>query len=231
MNEMKFVERQRAYIGMTLEVGVPTARARGELLVEANYLQSVSMAILAIAVSEYGSYEESQSLRKELDFRGSLRAALETTGRYFRSLAAGSNGAGGTFNLCSLTHCCWLEAMSSEADEFLSYANAAHRGTPFWIEYARGLDCLAHGRDYIPRELKLKGQEVYWATYLRWIAALVSGGNGLEERQAVIDGFRRRQQDKRIRDDNTFTEGCSSHPVRWDYRMESIVKLLAVQTR
>lgn len=226
MNAMSFLERQRAYISMTLEVGVPAARARGELLVESNYLQSVSMAMLAIAVSEYASFEESHALREELDFRESLRAALEATGRYAKSIGAGKNGGSNTFYLCSLTHCCWLEGMTPEADEFVTIANAAGRGTPFWTEYARALDCLVRGRPYVPRELKLKGQEVYWATYLPWIASLAAGRDGREERQAVIVGFRKRQVDKRIRDDDTNTEGCFSHPVRWDYRLESIVKFM-----
>ncbi len=73
------------------------------------------------------------------------------------------------------------------------------------------------------QSLRLRGQEVYWASYLNLIEAANNRRNLDEAISQVNQAFAKRNVDKKIKDDNYETEGSGSHPVKWDYRRDSLL--------
>jgi hypothetical protein len=71
--------------------------------------------------------------------------------------------------------------------------------------------------------MRLRGQEIYWIEYLNLIEAASHGRNVEDALDQVEQGFIKRNSDKRITDDNYETDGSGTHPVRWDYRRDSLM--------
>ena len=84
---------------------------------------------------------------------------------------------------------------------FVSFAerrDIADISTRFWREYAQGMGSLVRCEPYKLPELKLRGQERYWVTYLHLIEAATFGKDLEGPKTMVKDAFASRNTDKRI---------------------------------
>jgi hypothetical protein len=186
----------------------------------------MNLLSLAVEVHDHAAVKDWLSDNGAMSLLCRTRASLERLAIEVGAGRAPPSIYGGNYPHVVFAHLCWALDDFSGGEFFVSFAerlDIADISTQFWREYARGMGSLVRGEPYQLSELKLRGQERYWVTYLHLIEAVVSG-NDLEGPKAGIrDAFARRNTDKRITDDSYETEGSGLHPVRWDYRLDSLL--------
>jgi hypothetical protein len=223
MNKAKSVEGALAAAEIWGKRGEPTWACR-------NY-ESAVVGYLSMAVSLYPDrHSGTNFLAKE----GVPQLVTKVLGLYeeiLSNIRAGKIPAsviGGNYGSSVLCHISWLLALWEEARAFVSISYTPEiraLGTPFWREYAGALQRLLDREEYTPPSgLRLRGLEVHWFAYLELISAITKGLDYTAVIAEARERFRKRNSDKRIRDDHFEIEGSGRAPVRWDFRLESILQ-------
>jgi len=215
-------------IAVSLEAAEDWER-KGEPGWVCNCLSSALMNYLSLAVEEHSSGQtatewlESQRvgslLQRIRNSTQSLADGVETAGLPGSAL-------GGNYHYLVYAHLAWALRHYDEGEWFVAFSqrhDVLEISTPFWREYARAMAALVRREAYAIAELRLRGQERYWAAYLHFIEA-ASRGAGVSDALAEIDrAFAARNADRRIKDDHYEVEGSGLHPVRWDFRRDSLL--------
>lgn len=131
---------------------------------------------------------------------------------------------GGNFHFCVFSHMSWLLRQFEEAQQFVQYAtDPRFESTRFLSEYARALAALTRKTSYQPPSFELKGLERYWWHYLVLISDLTNNRDPADSVNSVKSSFKSKNQDQRLAD-NYDIEGTGKHPVKWDFRLASILE-------
>jgi hypothetical protein len=131
-------------------------------------------------------------------------------------------------NQVTFTHIGWLLDRHAAGDANLAIichpAVTQDPPTKFWPEYHRAMACLVARQPYVPlpRSRMLRGYEKHWASYLGLVTALTSGGNTASALGACAMSFMRRNRDRRL-SSGWLYDGDGRTPVRWDFRLASIL--------
>jgi hypothetical protein len=195
-------------------------------------LSSALLGYLKIAVTEYGdpssgvAWLASQNvvgvLQKQFDTLRALEAEV-TAGRLPISVVAGN------YHPLVYAHLAWCLEKFDLGCSFVAFAErkeVGELGTTFWREYARGMGALVKREPYHPSQLRLKGQEKYWMTYLHLIEAARSGLKVDDVVAELGKQFAARNKDKNIKDDVYQIEGSGNRPVKWDFRRQGLLSYL-----
>ena len=123
-------------------------------------------------------------------------------------------------------HLCWLLSQYKLSESFLELA--AHEDMQkgegkFWPEYYRAITHLRERKAYSPVTLALRSLERYWVTYLYVISDITSGRDPSATIAEMRHSFKKKNEDKRIKDDLYEIEGTVLCPAKWDFRGESIL--------
>ncbi len=206
---------------------------KGEPVWVDSCLSMALMNLLSIAVEEYADHSSAAKWLLSNNVHSILRRSHENVTRIIDAVKAGRlpcSTIGGNYPYLVYAHLSWALQDYPIGESFVTIAerkDIAEISTPFWCEYARGMGSLIRGQPYEFRKLKLRGQEQYWVSYLHLIETATNGRNVDELINAVNQAFVRRNLDKKIKDDNYETEGSGGHPVKWDYRRDSLLAYIA----
>jgi len=195
-------------------------------------LSSALMNYLSIAVEDYPDSESGSAwlvdnsvdalLLRHLNALTDVRADVDKG-------AVPESVLGGNYHHLVFAHLGWLLGDFDTADKFIRIADRVgvrEISTPFWQEYCNALVSLRNGIAYellVPPSLK--DLENYWAEYLRFIAKVTHGKTLSSAATQLDESFAKRNADKSIKDDQYETEGSGRHPVKWDFRRESLFQL------
>jgi hypothetical protein len=193
-------------------------------------VSSALMNLLSIAVEDFPRHSDAATWLLENGTVPLLRQVLEQIERLIAEVDAGRippSTYGGNYPHLVFAHLSWAVQEFSLGESFVGISQLADNAaisTPFWSEYGRGLGALVRDVPFrVPKMTKLRGQEEYWVTYLFLIEA-VSGRESIEGAlQTIEHAFTRRNSDNRIKDDSYEIEGSGDHPVKWDYRRDSLM--------
>lgn len=192
-------------------------------------ITSALMNLLSIAVEEFSNQSDAASWLLENGTVPLLRRTHEQIKRLIAEVDAGRvppSTYGGNYPYLVQAQLAWALGEISFGEHFIAIAereNGSEISTPFWSEYAKGMGSLVRKQEYRVPKMKPRGQEEYWVTYLYLIEAVLNGGSREEALQRIDDAFIARNSDKRIKDDGYEIEGSGTHPVKWDYRRDSLV--------
>jgi hypothetical protein len=184
----------------------------------------LSIAVLAYPTEESGiGYLRAECKTSILDRAFELLRELHIDER--ASLA--DSPPPGIHSLVLGVHAAWLLDSYKEAKAIASICVNEDRlrffqSTPFWRDYAKGINAVAQRRPYMPRELKLSGYEKHWATYCVLMSDICSGNDPSTSIALVEESFARRNKDKRVIGDGL--DGDGTFPVKWDFRKHSLLK-------
>lgn len=195
-------------------------------------LSAALMNYLSIAVEQHSDLKNARAWLVQQEVVALLQRHRTNVEILASEVDAGrlpSSVIAGTFHLLTLGHLAWsLEALTL-GEWFIALSqrrDVLELSTKFWREYARGIGCLVRREAYKAADLKLRGQEKYWMAYLRLVETATQRST-LSNALADIDkAFAARNGDKRIKDDNYETEGSGLHPIRWDYRRDSLMEYI-----
>ena len=186
-----------------------------------------------MAVTENGSPADGTSWLKGQDVARVLQQQLDTLNVLSMDVATGrlpSSAIAGNYHPLVFAHMAWCLDMFSVGESFVAFAegkDVGELGTPFWREYARGMGALVKRDPYCPSQLRLKGQEKYWMSYLHLIEAVCKSQGIGDSVTEVERQFVARNNDKSVRDDAYQIEGSHSHPVKWDFRRQGLLCYVA----
>jgi hypothetical protein len=128
----------------------------------------------------------------------------------------------------TFTHIGWLLGRHAAGDANLAIichpAVAKDPPTKFWAEYNRAMACLVARQPYVPppAERRFRGYEKHWASYVGLVAALTAGRDTASALGACAVSFMRRNRDRRL-SSGWLYDGDGHTPVRWDFRLASIL--------
>jgi hypothetical protein len=205
---------------------------KGQLVWIGRCLSTALMNYLSIALEDYRDAGSASAWLLREGVPALLSRHLDATTRLAADVDArklpGST-LGGNYHHLVFAHLAWLLAARGQGE---SYVNIAVRldvleiSTPFWSEYARGVNSLVRGQEYRMTELRPRGQETHWMAYLRLLEAASSSG-WLDDALAEVDkSFTLRNADKSIKDDSYEIEGSGGHPVKWDFRRHGLLNYI-----
>ena len=196
-------------------------------------LSSALMGYLQIAVKEQADITSGVEWLKAQGFLAVLKRYWETLKGLGDEVSAGclpSSVIGGNYCPLVFAHAAWCLDAFSLGESFVAFAERRDVGelsTSFWREYARGMGALLRREIYHPSILRLRGQEKYWIVYLR-LAESVCNNHTMETAVNEMEkSFAIRNRDKTIQDDAFQIEGAGGGPVKWDFRGNSLLKLVA----
>jgi hypothetical protein len=194
-----------------------------------NCLATAVMNYLSLAVEEYPEMRSAVAWLDRCGVGNLLQRVLKNTqvlADRVEAKALPSPALGGNYHYLVYAHLAWALREFDRGEWFVAFGqrgDVLQISTPFWREYARGMGALVKGQAYESASLKLRGQERYWVSYLQLIE-IASRGEDLTDALAGLDrAFAARNADKRIKDDSYEIEGSALHPVRWDYRRDSLL--------
>jgi hypothetical protein len=202
-------------------------KAKGNVRSELSCLGSALHTLLTVAVAEHDTVESGVAYLHARHGEELLERYYALNAGLLQSFAQGSREAS-VDNEVTFTHICWLLGQHTLGDALLMIVCNSEIAklwphTKFWTEYHRAMACLVSRTPYVPqRPPKLKGYEKCWAPYLDLVAALTSGGHPAAELAACRTSFTRRNRDKRLTDYRQH-DGDGRMPVRWDFRVTSIL--------
>jgi hypothetical protein len=126
-----------------------------------------------------------------------------------------------------LTHVAWLLDLIAVGNELARISTTdTIRATPFLQRYNEALESLATKRDRVSKTVKrIAGLEKYWERYIELILALATNGDVAGNIERCLDGFTKRNADRRLTQDGLVIEGTGVEPVRLDFRLVSISRL------
>lgn len=203
-------------------------------LVRANScLSSAIMNLLSIAVEQYSLQQDAVAWLSGRDACSLLRRYYENVERVIADVEGGrlpSSAYGGNYPYVVYAHLSWALNEFTLGEQFVLVSvreDIADISTPFWHVYSNGMGSLVRNETFKVPVMALRGQEEYWVAYLYLVEA-VSIGCSLNEALSRIDrAFAARNSDNRIKDDSYETEGSGIHPVKWDYRRDSLMSYIS----
>lgn len=190
------------------------------------------MGYLQLALLEHNDPVSGTAWLSSQNFLAILKREFSTLQCISAEVAAGklpSSVLGGNYHYLVFAHAAWCMKDFDLGESFVAFAehkDASSLSTPFWRMYAGGLGALMRRESFRPAEMKLRGQEKYWMSYLRLIEAKCNSRpieNAIAE---IVQLFRLRNCDKKIKDDAYQIEGSGEHPVQWDYRLHGLLGFL-----
>lgn len=224
--------KRQEFISIYIQ-GANNWRDKGVLAREVNSLSSALLNYLAIAVLDYKDSETAQNWFLSDD------NYLSILNRYCESLASlvtkvdngevASSVIAGNYPYLVFAHLAW-SINQIEAGEFfaeVAYHNEVMKtSTPFWQEYSRGINHLIEEQAYIISDLRPKGQEQYWLSYLRLIECATNRQDIESVTFKANNAFTKRNKDKTITDDVYEIEGSGLRPVYWDFRLDGLLNYI-----
>jgi hypothetical protein len=196
-------------------------------------LSSALMNLLSIAVEQHSLHQDAIGWLSERNALSLLRRFYENLERLVAEVDSGrlpSSTYGGNYPYLVYAHLSWALNEFTLGERFVLVSEREDIGdisTPFWRVYSNGMGSLVRGKIFKVPEVSLRGQEEYWVTYLYFIEVVSNGGSPEEALSRIDRAFAARNSDKRIKDDSYETEGSGNHPVRWDYRRDSLMSYIA----
>jgi len=230
-NDEGFDQLQKV-VESALENAKSWERKRNLVWTERNYEHAARLT-LSIAAGKYPDAESAKGYLAERAIVPLLQKVSSLQQALLVEVEAGRVPAdefSGNYILLAFSHlCCVL-------DEFVLARDFAWRAfhpeimstsTNFWYDYARGYKCLWENRPYQKGTFpSLRLLEKYWLPYMELMEA-ASVGASLEVPLAAIDqSFRKRNEDKRVKDDSYMLDGSPYCPVRWDWRRDGLLRLI-----
>jgi hypothetical protein len=209
---------------------------QGNLLRANTCLTPALLNLLSTAVEECSDQAGAEDWLRGRDAEALLRRARTYFEHILGQIEGGRVPAAvleGNYSHLIYAHLSWALRDYPLGEFFAAVArrkDVAGISTPFWREYARGVGCLVDGAPYQAPKLKLRGQEEYWASYLALIEAATAGTDLAWALARIDHAFRARNADRKIKDDHYQIEGSGSHPVRWDYRRDSLMNYISSRT-
>lgn len=195
-----------------------------------NYSTAI-FAILSHAVSALPSFAAAKPFLDEQRTTEWLDRFNTLTALVFKEIEEGNAPAsaiGGNYHLLAFAHVASLLDEPTLMDSMVTLANKAEvakLSTPFWNAYAQSFACLRQHTMFNIPELKLRGQERYLIRDLALMQAVATGSNTSVPLGALDKALSERNADAKIKDDNYDVEGSARHPVQWDFRRESILRI------
>jgi hypothetical protein len=206
--------------------------SRGHPVWVANHLCPALMSYLSMAVERFSEAPAAIDWLHQQQYGELLKRYLGTLHTLATEVDCGrlpGTIIGGNGGYLTFAHLSWLLSLFELGQAFIQFSrrpDVLELSSEFCREYSRGLYALAHGETYQPKEIRLRGQERYWAVYLPLLESASSHGDLTETLAEVERVFAERNADKRIRDDSYETEGSGLHPVQWDYRRDGVLALV-----
>lgn len=139
---------------------------------------------------------------------------------------------GGNYQLLVYSHLSWCIDEYDLGESFAKFAareDIAELSTPFWREYSRGMRSLVGREPYRLTQLRTKGQEKYWISYLRLVESFCNHADVKDDVDRIHEQFKAKNCDKNIRDDFYEIEGSGLTPAQWDFRLQGLLNYLATQ--
>jgi hypothetical protein len=199
-------------------------------------VSSALMNLLSIAVEDFSNHSDASTWLLENGALPLLRKAHEQIERLIAEVDAGRippSTYGGNYPHLVYAHVSWAVGDFSLGESFVAISERdenAKISTPFWCSYAKAMGALVHNVPYQTPKMKLRGQEEYWIAYLYLIEDISNGRSGAKALQGIEHGFTERNSDIRINDDAYEIEGSGYHPVRWDFRRDSLIAYIGRQS-
>ncbi len=203
-------------------------KAKGDVRWELTCVGGAIEALLTIAVMHHDSADAGIAYLRGKHVAELLARYLALNTALLEAFNRGSRDAA-VDNTDVFVHIAWLLDDHALGDAILTIVRNAEIArhwpqTRFWAEYDRALASLASRTVYVPKPPpKLKGYEKCWAPYLDLVAALTAGQDSAPALAACAASFARRNRDKRLTDWKQH-DGDGRLPVRWDFRVPSILR-------
>ena len=187
------------------------------------------LSTLCVAVSKYQDVREGSEFlvnRKIVEHIRTYVRLLDPVCQKIKSKELNPDEAD-VYSSLTICHISWLMHEFDLGTRIVNLVSVPDiHVTPFWREYRHAVCLLLSKNVYNWSEMrmrgKLKGQERYWKYYLDWISDITNKRDYGETVTSIKEAFRKRNQDKRIKDDNFRVDGSPFWTVNWDYRFESI---------
>jgi hypothetical protein len=230
------MSKKMAVVQMSLK-NAAAWEAKGESAWADSCISMAVMNLLSIAVEEHSTCANATGWLRNMELSSLLQRALTHQASILREVDAGKlpiSTLGGNYAHLVYAHLSWALEDFQIGEFFVKIAerkDLTQISTPFWREYARAMGCLVRSESYEMRPIRLRGQEEYWAYYMRLIQAVCNGRDPNDALAEVSQAFVRRNADTRIKDDNYESEGSGIHPVKWDYRRDSLLAYIASKAR
>jgi hypothetical protein len=218
------------------ESGLEIARSwenKRNLLWAARVYESAIGDLYAIAV---GKYPDAESAKQYLTEQSIIPLLLKLSSLQQSLLAEVEAGRvpadefSGNYISLALSHLCcvvgdyalaWDYARRAFHPEILSTS------TNFWHDYARGYRCLWEKLPYQKGTFPtLRHSESYWLPYMDLMEAASTGASLDAALAAIDDSFKKRNEDKRVKDDSYMLDGSPYFPVRWNFRRDGLLGLI-----
>jgi hypothetical protein len=201
-------------------------KAKGNVRWELTNVSSALDDYLSIAVTYRDTVAGGIAYLREKGCPELLARSAALNDQLIAAFAAGARNAA-VDNDVTPAHLAWLLDQPALGDHILDVVRdpqiARHwPHTKFWAEYDRAMACLVARTPYTPQPPKLRGYEKCWAPYLDLVAALTQGQDPAPALAACAASFERRNGDKRLTDWKQH-DGDGRLPVRWDFRVPSIL--------
>jgi len=212
-------DRKREFINIYLEGAKDQLDQKKYNLALTSFCQAIT-AGLSIAVSSTDNVDEGIAVLKGLNIGPLVKQSLELIPQAVRMEDASA------FNHITLAHVAWLLDMDEVGKEIiLESSKDTYFGTKFLAQYVRVLLNFSQLNSIELKPLKLKGIEKYWAEYLKLMMALVSGVSVDIKQQlnTSAEMFVARNKDNRLNGGGHEIDGVGKCPVKWDFRLVSIV--------
>lgn len=216
------------YVEMYLS-NAHNSKQKGDVLWTGRHIEGALMKLLSIAVEEHADHATVVKWLLNKGVHSLLRRYHKNLVEIIGEVDAGRlpcSTFGGNYPHVVYAHLSWALQDFPMGESFIAIAerkDSAGISTPFWCEYARGMGSLVRGEPYQMRKMRLRDLEQYWVEYLPLIEAVTNGRPVNEALERVDQAFAKRNSDKRIKDDGDETEGSGRHPVKWDYRRDSLL--------
>jgi hypothetical protein len=201
-------------------------KTKGNVRWELSCLTSALDGYLSIAVVHRAAAADGIAYLREKGCPDLLARAAALNDRLLAAFEAGARTAA-VDNVVTPAQLAWLLDRRDLGDHILEIVCSPQVArhwphTTFWAEYHRAMTCLIAKTPYTPQPPKLRGYEKCWAPYLDLVAALTQGLDAAPALAACSASFERRNRDKRLTDWKQ-QDGDGLVPVRWDYRLASIL--------
>lgn len=226
------VEMKKDYIRSAIK-NADAWHLKGEFARVASCLNGALMTATSVAVGEHLVASNAVSWLREGGIDGILGRYLDVTKALASQVDSGrmpSSVIADSFGYLICAHLAWALDQVEQGETYVGLAgrrDVLKLTTPFWREYVRGMESLVRREPYEPQFVKCRGQEKYWTVYLNLMRCATQGAGLGEAIREVDAAFLRRNSDGRITDDSYETEGSGLHPVRWDYRRDSLLSYAA----
>jgi len=133
----------------------------------------------------------------------------------------------GSHACLALANAAWAlgdRALGEREVGFTRHKAVISLSTKFWREYGRAMHGLVDQSPYTPHPMKLQGIERHWAAYLNVVSDITHDRDAQGSIAAARQAFFARNGDKRLGRDFSGFDGSGLDPVRFDFRLEGILR-------